>query len=367
MKEYMTGKERIMAALRKEEVDRVPVVPLIQPYSIYGMDESVPHDMIELQQAQGWDVWIHLMADAGVIRVPKPDSGIRTFTRWEKGDKISGIETPVGTIWERTHNGGDGTLSVAMKHLLEEVEDMEVYLYYLKNTIPYRYVNKAYYDFQKAKVGETGIFAEMSQKDTPLGDMLNFLSGIDHTYELMAEDEDIFEELVDVMQQTKVEAYELLCEVSQAEVIGQAENLSWTTVSPALTEKYIIPHLNQYTEVAHKHGKLHIVHMCGKLKLLEKQLLKGVFDAITDIAPGPTGDTFLWEAAEMYPHVAVKGGIACQEFRDEDPTAVYRAAMEILERTEGRKGVLLGSGDSVPTTTWEHLCQIRRAVDDYYA
>ncbi len=185
---------------------------------------------------------------------------------------------------------------------------------------------------------------------------------------MIAEDEDLFFEVIDLLHEKNKQLMRAQAEQSKAEVFLTSENLSWTCISPSYVESYVIPHLNDYADILHEYGKIYAVHMCGKLKLLEKQLKQGRFDAISDMSPGPAGDTQLWEGAKSYPHLALRGGIGCDVWTDPDPEACYHAAWEILEKCEGRRGIILGSGDSVPAgTTMAHMKAVTRAARDFEA
>jgi len=150
---------------------------------------------------------------------------------------------------------------------------------------------------------------------------------------------------------------------SKAEVFVNSENTSWTTMSPAIYEKYCARQLDEYADVLHAYGKLHVVHMCGKLSCLSSVIAPGRFDAVVDIAPPPAGDVELWEAALWSDRLAVKGGIGTETFLASDPQVCYDKACEIIEKTRGQLGVLLGSGDSIPNgTSMDNLRAISRAV-----
>ena len=77
MKSEMTGKERILAALRRQPVDRVPWVPLLVPYTIAGFPKDTPHRVAEAQRAVGCDIWTQSVADRIGLWMPKGKSKIK--------------------------------------------------------------------------------------------------------------------------------------------------------------------------------------------------------------------------------------------------------------------------------------------------
>lgn len=364
--ERMSGKERIMAALRKQEVDRLPCVPLVVSYSAGDFAEDQPHYIWDIMRAAGLDIWHQFMGDKLGFLYQLPDSGIKYFTKFKNGERITGYETPVGTIYERVHSGIKGSLAPQSKHMLETPEDLKVFYYVREHSIPLTLDVSENYQWESSKIGDDGIIANFALDMTPFKNFIELLAGVENTYYLMDDEPELFDAVMDLMHEQNKQLLRNALEGSACEVFGASENISWTTMSPAYYEKYILNQLNDYADIIHEYGKINIVHMCGKLKLLSDQIKLGHFDGVGDISPGPTGDTELWEAAQLWPDMVVKGGVECMELTAENPKVCYDKAMKIQELTKGRPGVLLGSGDSVPCgTTIEHLRAIRQAADDF--
>lgn len=365
--ERMSGKERILAALRRQEVDRVPCVPLVVSYSQGAFRDDEPQLIPDIMRAANLDIWHQFMGDKIFSFIPMPDAGIERFTKFDRGEQINGYNTPVGTIYERVRSGIANSLNPQAKHMLETVEDLKVYYYIREHSFPWVVDTSENYNWEMSKIGDDGIIVHMANDMSPFKNFIELLAGVENTYYMMDDDPDLFDATMNLMHEQNKQGYRMMLEQSpQCEVFGSSENISWTTMSPALYEEYTLNQLNDYADIIHEYGKIAAFHMCGKLSLLKGQLAQGKFDAISDISPAPTGDTELWEAAEWWPNIAVKGGIECNEFVADDPKIVYNKCMKILEKTQGRNGVLLGSGDSVPYgVTLEHLRAMRQAADDF--
>ena len=365
--EVMSGRERILAALKMQEVDRVPCVPLIVPYTAAQFPEDAPYYLPDIMKAAGHEVWTQIVSDYNAMWVPTPDSGVRQSRSFKNGDLTITYETPVGTICEILRSGINSSMNPHVKHMICSVEDLKVFKYILEHSVMYGYSTKPIDDFNRTNTGDAGILANIIPL-SPLQDFLNYKAGVDNTYYIEDEDPDLFTEVMELYHQQNLQVVRKVAEESDAEVFVQAENISSTIMSPSHYEKYVLDYDNEYADILHEHGKIHVVHMCGKLQAMFPQIAQGKFDCVSDIAPEPTGNTELWEAAGALPNHAVKGGIGVGPFTSPDPHACYLKAMEILEKTRGRRGVLLGSADSVPCgTTMEHLKEIRCAVDDFYA
>ncbi len=359
----MTGRERILAALRRQPVDRVPWAPLLVPYTIAGFPDDFPHHVADAQRAVGCDIWTQAVGDRFGISFPMGE--VKTFSYFEKGDLISGYETPVGRIFERHRSGVGSSLNAPVKPLLETVEDLKVYLYVLENSMNFVVDFTNHAEWEAGRIRDDGIAADAGIGMTPFKTFIELLAGVENTVYFMVDEPELFDEVMTKMHEQRLDILRQVASQSAADVFVNSENTSWTTMSPANYDRYCKQQLDDYTNVLHEYGKIHCVHMCGKLKFLADGIAQNHFDAVIDIAPPQTGDTELWEACELFPNMAVKGGIGCETFIDPDPKVCYRRACEVLERVKHRPGVLLGSGDSMPNgTTIGNLVAIRRAVDD---
>ncbi|MCL2757675.1 MAG: hypothetical protein FWD43_06320, partial [Coriobacteriia bacterium] len=240
---------------------------------------------------------------------------------------------------------------------------LRAYRCVLENTFLFVADITDHYDWEAACVGQDGVMVDVGIGLTPFQTFIEFLAGVENTYYLLEDEPDLFDEVMSLMHQQRLLQIKETAKRSKAEVFVNSENTSWTTMSPAIYEKYCTRQLDDYADVLHRYGKLHAVHMCGKLSYLSPLIAPGRFDAVLDIAPAPTGDTELWEAVERFPNLAVKGGIGCDVFLASDPQVCYDKACEIIEKTRGHLGVLLGSGDSIPNgTTLENLRAVSKAV-----
>jgi uroporphyrinogen-III decarboxylase len=365
MKGEMTGKERILNALRRQPVDRVPWVPLLVPYTIAGFPKGAPHRVVEAQREVGCDIWTQAIVDRVGLWMPKGKSKIEKIQYFEDGDIILGYKTPVGTITERQRSGVGGSLNVPVEHLLKTPEDLRVYRYVLENTFLFVADLTDHYDWENKLVGEDGVITDVSIGLSPFQMLINILAGVENTYALQSDEPELFDEVMELMHRNNLIQIQETIKRSKADIFVNSENTSWTTISPKFYQQYCRKQLDEYSNILHEYGKLHVVHMCGKLEFLKDEIANSSFDGVADIAPAPTGDMELWEAAKNFPNLAVKGGIGCDTFITGDPSICYNKAVEILERTKGRPGILLGSGDSVPNgTSIENLRSVTKAVEE---
>ena len=365
MKPEMTGKERILAALRRQPVDRVPWVPLLVPYTIAGFPKTAPHRVAEAQRAVGCDIWTQSVVDRIGLWLPKSGSKINKILHFVDGDVVSGYETPEGTITERQRSGVGGSLNAPVEYLIKTPQDLRAYRYVLSNSFLFVADLTEHYAWEDAIVGDDGVITDVSIGMSPHQMFINLFAGVENTYDLQAEEPELFDEVMEMMHLQYKHQIRETVKRSKADIFVSSENTSWTTMSPKTYEKYCARQLSEYADILHEYGKLHVIHACGKLCYLNDLMASCRFDCIADIAPEPTGDTELWEAAKAFPNHSVKGGIGAHTFISDNPNDCYEKALEILEKTRGMSGILLGSGDSVPNgTSMENLRAVSKAVEE---
>jgi len=130
----MTGKERILAALRRQPVDRIPWVPLLVPYTIAGFPKYTPHRVAEAMRAVGCDIWTQFIADKMGVWSPKNNKKIKQIRYFIDGDIVTGYETEIGTITERQRSGVGVSINAPVKYRLENTKELKIFRYVLENS-----------------------------------------------------------------------------------------------------------------------------------------------------------------------------------------------------------------------------------------
>ena len=107
------------------------------------------------------------------------------------------------------------------------------------------------------------------------------------------------EELFELIQINNRKVYEIIARsnIKQAMI---PENTSIDLISPKLYEKYSISQVKDFTRIMHKHGKIAIVHMCGRIKKLLPLIKRTELDGIDALTPPPGGDTTFEEVFNFF-------------------------------------------------------------------
>lgn len=362
----MSGRERVLAALNRQPVDRIPFTPCFDPYTLTGLPEELtgdttlgiyhPKRQIAALKALGCDLMIRGVAaterfSEGAYQV----QGVGAFappveTKTElKGDEVcETIATPVGTlkgIWKFTDKVG--VIPHFVKYVVNNYEEMKIFHHAVEHfdKEPPKPQHETFLKIDRL-LGDEGV-PTASMSNTPFMHLIEFVFGLENTYLLLYDHREEFEDILEKMHAAQRRHVETLA-ASPAPVVIEYENTSSTLLSPAIFRRYCLPYLNVYADILRAAGKIFLIHMCGKLHAMVDDISQGHFNGICDIAPKPTGDLPLDEAATRLPGKVVIGGIDATTYINQNPEFVREKVSGVIERVKPFRGVLLGSGDVVP-------------------
>lgn len=382
MKNAMTGRERIMASLRGEEVDHLSWAPLIDPYYTtwlaaqgYGGPDapravSEEEYLLWSEEGDALDIPYSIRLVGGDIlerhsatlrRVEDSSIQRRRMTRGVEEAEI--IETPVGTLetWRRWD--GDGHTRYISKYPITTLEDVKVYQYVMEHT--HYQENFAGFRERDKVIGDDGI-PTSDGPQSPIQHFYMFLCGVEATTFLVLDHPEAMAECFAVMHQNNLEQYRLACE-SPTGVVIDYENTSSTVMSPAFYQKYSVPYLDEYADLCHAANKLFITHMCGKLSAFHPQLKQGRQDGVDSLCPPTTGDVWACDARKAWgDDKIIIGGV--------EPPALVRMTVDqtkayitrILDEMPTFRRFILCTGDATAyATPVENLRAVAEVVSAY--
>ena len=372
----MSGRERLMAAFRHQETDRIPWSPLICGYYSLGFPEPLRGNDLAIQRAIGCDICERTTtivysqaygADTQAVMRKEVVAAKKIDVRdtWSGDELLRVFETPIGTLQERyLRRETSPWILFPVEGKVKTIEDLKV-LRYIYEAERYEPANYAEFVALDREIGDDGLNAA-SAPISPFQALLEVDLGVERFHYFLADYPDEMKETMEVMHAKYLEAARIVAE-SPAEVVIIYENTSTSYMTPYMFPQYVLPHLNEYVDLCHAGGKLVIMHMCGKLKNAVKEIAQGHYDGICDMAPLPTGDLDLAEAKEAWgTKLSVWGGIDATAFAHLTPQQMKVHATGIMERIAKYRGVILGSGDAVPLgTPLETLQAVTEAVNEF--
>ena len=379
----MHSRERLLAALRGERVDRLPWVPLLDGY--YMTAQPLGTDILDAYREVGADVMERAVWTYGWnLSLPRDPDDLRRF---EAGETVrfvdEGIAVSVrlqdeskGRMLTRTYEIPGRTLAeralyteqspyipFPVEMLVKDSEDLEAYQYIVERR--QFFPNYEAFAREDERIGDAGIATDAGPA-TPIQEVLQHVIGIEPFYTTFyTEDLPQVESLLRTMHKKNLEAYEIIAG-STAEVVIGYENTSVSYISPSIYEKHVSPCINDYADLLHERKKLYLTHRCGLLQGLLEIIGRERDDGVVDICPAPTGDTSLWEAKQAWPDKVVIGGIDPTFLTNWSADRLRAYVEEIHRQMRGCTGVMIGSGDAVPKdAVIENLKAVGDVVRDW--
>ena len=353
--DMMTRRERLLAALRGQEVDRIPWSPCMDGYYTSSLPEQgYDMDLIETMRFLRSDI---MERHVPIVKEEVKGLSIREVVR---GDTITyEYVTPIGILTEERKRSG--RTIYRSRHLLRSVEHLKTYQYIVENTT----YGPRFDEFlaRDRFIGQDGL-ATPSGNLTPIQSLLQHLMGVEGVVYALADHPNEMNELLEVMHEQNLESYRLLAE-SPAHVVFTYEDTSTTVMSPAMYLSYSAPQLDEYADILHQGGKVFITHMCGKLKGFARLVGAGLMDGIDSLCPPTTGDLWAHEAREIWgEEKVIIGGI-------EPPALVWmsveettRYVTDVLNQMAPGRAFILSTGDAVAYgTPIENLLAITEVVE----
>ena len=183
---------------------------------------------------------------------------------------------------------------------------------------------------------------------------------------LLADDPDLVECVFEAVGETLVRYYEIAA--AHPAVGACIDNDDWgfktqTMLSPRQMRQYVFPWHKRIVAVCHRAGTPVILHSCGHFERILDDMAAIGIDGRHSYE-----DTILpvEEAYERYrDRFAIIGGIDVDFVCRASPDEVYGRSRAMLERTAGRGGYALGTGNSVPDYVPDenYFAMIRAALE----
>lgn len=288
----MNGRERLQHILNRQPTDRLSWTTLVDPVTLSTMSEPERSmSSLDFYRRIGCDVLqfgnYGLPEDCAVqspARAVWPDANVE---QTQLADGVIEIRrrSPWGDLVSR-HQG-----SHPIKYPVESVAEVRV-LRDMWQAMRYEEVPGHAESFQRAeaRIGEQGLYVP-TLAPSPVQQLIEEEMGQENFYYLLQDEPREVEALLDVMHDRRKKEYELLLRTTPAPAVIPVENTSSMLTSPAIYERYSLPQIRDYCDIAHRHGKKVVPHMCGHLRHLLPIIQRAGADGYNATTPPTTGDT----------------------------------------------------------------------------
>jgi len=351
----MTGRERILAAIRHEEPDRVPISPRI---SVWLMDEYGDAGLdTQLRELPDMDFMF-------VVGEPTPNYVYSTPAEYalsdvevEQSRRDDGdcyivertFRTPAGEISDVTRvpparrEYGMSPNPVKIEHLVKSGGDLPALHYVLPDV-------RTDYDHVHAcaeQIGDRGfvMVCVRSALDHQAGDA----RGMENLMIDYYTDRALFDAVIDIFHRRSVQQTRAALEAGVEIIFGSwyynSLSSGW---SPAIFEEVFVPQIREHVELTHSYGALYDYYDDGKLADSMALIAGCGVDVLETCTPPPVGDFDLAEAKRTIGRTTtIKGYVdLLYVVKHGTPELVASTVREAMEIARPGGGFIIGSSDS---------------------
>jgi len=349
-------KERMLAVIRGEKIDRVPFV---QYYNMVNPNEDA------------WNLIgrnnLGLLKWTQVHQFITPDC-VSEKIKFERNG-IKGvrhiIHTPVGSIFEEVFYEkiiGGGSIK---KHFIKEKKDYEVFLFYLKNIIVKENLDSFTNDLKL--LGDDGL-PHISLGRTSYQQLWIQWILIDDLCQSLIDFPDLMEEVIRTMNHIHRKIFLIVRNVAKRYNIPYVifpDNITSPMIGEKYFRKYCVPVYNECAEILEGTGTLIGVHMDGDLKALWNAIGQSKVRVIDSLSVLPDNDTDVKTAISIWPETRLLINFPSSvHLKSSDE--IYQKAMEILQGGGKTGRIWIQISENMPPGAWKKSYPaIVKAINDF--
>jgi hypothetical protein len=378
MKAAMTVRERLLAAIRRQQPDRVPICPRYYDYLLgvegcacwahyflYGRKMGI--DPILILEPT-WHNYLFRYPGPyddlpGVdVSIDVTNDGERTLVRRR-------FKTPAGDLTGLLQVPTRGTV-ITFDHLIEPLvkdhADLEK-VHYLLPEPATAYLGEL--PVVREMVGDAGLVEVRPIQGTD--QMLVDALGIQASLMLYYDDRDLLKQLLhlfnDYNQGVMRKALEAGAEMIFDAWYNCSMSVGW---SPAQFKELFLPYIRANVELVHSYGAIYHYYDDGKMEKTLGMVADAGVDVIETLSPPPMGDVDLASAkARIGDRVCLKGNVdQVNVILQGTPQQIRDAVRRTVKTGAPRGGFILSTSDSIrPETPVENVQAFFDAAREYAA
>ncbi|MBL7189612.1 MAG: hypothetical protein ISS70_25060 [Phycisphaerae bacterium] len=352
----MTRRQRLMATLRGEPVDR----PAVNFYEVGGFDvDPSDPDKFNVYNDPSWRPLLELAAEhTDLIRMRSPvkprshqiDAGsplgefFKTEEYVEGGCRFRRVTLTIAgrTMTSLTRRSPEVDTIWTIEHLLKNIDDLKAYLE-LPDEVFAEEIDVQSLIEEDQKLAERGIV--MVDTEDPICAAASLFSMADYTVVALTEQR-LFHRLLEKLsghiqtrtEKTAIEFPGHLWRIYGPEYAGEPY------LPPHLFAEYVVRYTGPMVETIQKHGGFARVHCHGRIRAVLDYIVEMGATAIDPIEPPPQGDVELAQVHREYGEKLVLfGNIEYADIENTEPARFERIVEKSLsDGTQGRgKGFVL--------------------------
>ena len=362
-KQTMTPKERWLAAVRMQPVDRLPFWPKLdaaypraQAAPFCHMENDAIHDWIGSDKHIGISGCVKEVRRKTSAEITTDGDLRRTVYRTPQGETelIQKFDTP-SQSWH--------PVRFPVQHA-EHIELMTDFFSDVTVELDSEALQRA--KEQSEKIGQDALTTNGIGK-SPLMYWVEWLAGVETAHYLLADRREEVEALFEALHQNLLRKTALLVEHSVADVLYLVENTSTTLISPKQYRRYCLPQIEAYGTITREAGRPLILHMCGHLKALMHDLAALPAEAFEAFTSPTLGNTTLRDGRAACPDKCLIGGTNAMLWTRSATEIVDRIEKDLDDLPHHRGIVVTSAGVMPPLCEPETIKEVCAWVKDYPA
>jgi uroporphyrinogen-III decarboxylase len=365
----MTCRERLLAAIRHEDVDRVPCSPRLGPALRILYDDRTTEDLA-LRAASTGDIALDptFYADTGIPNVlygtgdaaPGLDGAEITTTTEDEGDCLvvtRTFHTPAGQMREVRKKPKPGHTEYGsspdpahLEHMVKGPDDLDKVRYLVPD--PAHYDIGAQYHEMVERVGEFGLVAVCVR--SPFDLQLGFLRAVEDLMVDYYVNRPFFDELCRMWFEKMMAETKAVLEKGAKAVLGSWYFTSLSTGwSPAMFREVFLPMIAAHVDLVHSYDAVYDYYDDGKCMAIIDMIKEARVDVLETLTPPPVGDVDLAEVKRRIgDSVCLKGyGDLLYVIKKGSPEDVENMVSQAMEIAAPGSGFIMGTSDSIREDT----------------
>ena len=363
----MSHKARILAAARKQGVDKLPFGARIDVwYNYHSGHGTLP------EKYKGWNI-VEILRDQGAgtqirhMRIWKIEyDNLEVVTQEDPPYKTTEWRTPVGSVSLKTvFTPEEGPWVVyEVDHPFKSEEDYPVIEYIFENS---RIVPDLSEYYRKEKmVAEDGMVMTGMDFYSPMQQIMRYWLGYEKFFYELHDHPAQLERLYELQKDLAKKKLQILGE-SPVEIPILCGNWSDDFHTPVFA-KYFTPWLREASDYLHSKGKLTQVHVDGEMKRLIPLFLETGIDVAEAWSPVPMTSVTTGELRKAWgDKVTIWGGIPAVLFEPQYSEEEFDAyVINLFKEIAPGYNFIVGMGDNLPFDgRIERVGRVAELIDKY--
>lgn len=279
------------------------------------------------------------------------------FSVEKKGtENISVWNTPVGELEERSVFAKESCSQAAVKHPVENKQDLETLLYILEHR-QLKPANLDTYDQRRQLYAEYDGIPSIAMPRSPLSTLAVEWCGIEKLSYFIMDYPDLIQRILTLFKQQEKPIIEAVCETAPP-LVHFADNVT-SDFYTYFFDKYMADFYQKRLDILHSAGVSCAVHLDGTVRGMLPKLASFGFDAIKALTPVPGGYVPFEKMRELAGNDnvilwgAVPGTMFCEPYTWKD---MEKHVEKVLSAWK-RQRFVLGVADQVPANGDIEICR----------